>query len=157
MIGAWIFLHVVGMAIWLGGLLTVGIWTSRARKTGDPGIVAFAYATAGRLYRGVISVSTWLTIVAGIVLMLLEHRAWFRPFPEHWLFQMQVLGLAAFLATVVYLVPNAGKLARLAELRAGGDESVEAEFERRVKRQAIVGSVVGLVIIYVVLMGALRF
>lgn len=154
-----IFFHLLGMAMWVGGMLTLAIWTARARRSGDAHIVSFAYGTAGRLYKGVVSIGAWLSILSGGALMFVTGRAWFRPFPEHWLFQMQVLGIAAFLVTVAYLVPNSSALARLAEL--GDSESAEtersAEFGRRVKRSAIFGSVVGAVLIYLILAGALRF
>ena len=154
-----IFFHLLGMALWLGGMLTLGVWTARARRSGDAHVVSFAYGTAGRLYKGVVSVGAWLSILSGGALMFVAGRPWFRPFPDHWLFQMQVLGIAAFLVTVAYLVPNSSALARLAE--SGGSESPEAqrsaEFGKRVKRSAIFGSVVGVVLIYLILAGALRF
>lgn len=155
-IGLWSFLHLLGMALWLGGMFTAGIWTSRARSTGNHTVVAFAYRTGRRIYRGFVSIGAWLTIVAGAILMFTTHRSWFRPFPEHWLFQMQIFGLLAFAATVLYIVPNASALKRLAEeIEETGE--LNPEFEKRVKRQAIVGSVVGGVLIYAVLLGSLRF
>ncbi len=154
-----IFFHLLGMALWLGGMLTLGIWTARARRSGDAHVISFAYGTAGRLYRGVVSVGAWLSILSGGALMFVTGRPWFRPFPEHWLFQMQVLGIAAFLATVAYMVPNSSTLARLAE--SGGSESADAqrsaEFVKRLKRCASFGGVVGVVLIYLILAGALRF
>ena len=84
--------------------------------------------------------------------MFAIEQPWFRPFPEHWLFQMQIVGLIAFLATVAFLVPNATAIAALAE----ADDS-SAELRARVKKQALVGSVTGVALIYLVLLGALRF
>ena len=154
--GALIFLHLLGMAFWLGGLFTLGIWTSRARRTGEAGVVTFAYATAGRVYRGVVAAGAWVTTLAGVGLVFTGPWAWFQPFPNHWLFQMQVLGILAFVVTVAYLVPGARKLSALAERAARGGEESE-EFRSRVRRQAIVGSAVGGALVYLVLLGAIRF
>lgn len=150
------FVHLLAMAFWLGGMFTVSVWSARSRRVGDGAITAFAYATARRLYRGVISAGAWLSIVSGGIMMFTSGRPWFRPFPDHWLFQMQVVGLLAFIATVAYVVPNASALARLAE-RAAEEGAEPPEFAVRVKRQAIVGSLVGAALVYVILLGALRF
>lgn len=155
-VGLWSFLHLLGMAIWLGGMFTAGIWTSRARATGDHTVIAFAYATARRIYRVFVAAGAWITIGAGAVLMFTTNRTWFSPFPEHWLFQMQIFGLLAFAATLLYVVPNSTALARLAEDVAETGE-LKPEFQKRVKRQAIAGSVVGGILIYAVLLGSLRF
>lgn len=155
-IGLWIFFHLLGMALWLGGMLALSLWTSRARRAGDLRVVAFAYATANRLYRTLIAAGAWVTIVAGAILMFVTSRPWFQPFPEHWLFQMQVFGLIAFLVTLFYVIPNAGALAALAG-RAAEEGEEPPEFRTRVKRQAIAGSGVGLLLIYCVLLGGLRF
>jgi uncharacterized membrane protein len=153
--GIWLFLHLIGVALWLGGMLTLSLWTSKARATVNQEVITFAYATARRLYRGLIAVAATLTIVAGAILMIATGRNFFRPFPEHWLFQMQVAGLLAFLATLFIVLPTAGRLAALAE-RAGELEEDKAEFAAKVKQQAIVGSLVGALLVYVVLAGALQ-
>ncbi|UCC48509.1 MAG: DUF2269 family protein [Gemmatimonadota bacterium] len=151
--GIWLFLHVLGTVLWLGGVFVLSIWTSRARGTGEMRIVAFAYSTARQLYRGLVLTAATLTIVAGAILTIVTQRPWFRFFPEHWLFQMQVIGLIAFLITLIYIIPKAGALARLAER----GELESPEFRAGVKGQAIVGSAVGALLIYLVLLGALRF
>lgn len=151
-----LFLHLLGTVFWLGGMFTLSIWTSRARKTDEARLIAFAYHTAGRLYRGVVAGGAWVTILAGAGLVFTAGWSWFRPFPAHWLFQMQVVGILAFLVTVFFLVPNARALAALAE-RAISEGREPEEFRRKVKRQAIAGSAVGGALIYTVLLGALRF
>ncbi len=88
--------------------------------------------------------------------MFVTDRAWFQPFPEHWLFQMQVVGLIAALVTVLYIIPNAAALAKLAN-QAAADREQMSRFGAKVKRQAIAGSLLGLLLVYLVLLGALRF
>jgi uncharacterized membrane protein len=151
-----VFLHLAGMSIWLGAMFTSSIWTSRARRTGDGSTIAFAYSTALNLYKRLVSVAAVVTVLSGGILMLVTNRPWFRPFPEHWLFQMQVIGLIALLLTLAVVVPNSSAVAALAEkTKQTGDES--AEFTGRVKRQAVYGSLVGAALVYLVLLGALRF
>ncbi len=153
--GIWLFLHLIGVALWLGGMFTLSLWTSKARASGVQEVIAFAYATAERLYRSLIAVAATVTIVAGAILIIATGRPFLRPFPEHWLFQMQVAGMLAFLATLFIVIPTAGRLATLAE-RGGELEEDKAKFAAKVKQQAIVGSVVGALLVYVVLTGALQ-
>jgi hypothetical protein len=144
------------MAMWLGAMFTSSIWTSRARRTADRNTIAFAYSTALNMYKRLVSVVAVVTVLSGGILMLVTNRPWFRPFPEHWLFQMQVIGLVALVATLALVVPNASAVAALAQKTAEtGNES--AEFADRVKRQAVYGSLVGVALLYLVLLGALRF
>lgn len=151
-----LFIHLLGMALWLGSLFTMGIVTARARATSDLSVIAFTYAVNHRLYRGLVVMSALLTTVAGVALMLVTGRPWFRPFPEHWLFQMQIVGLVALAATLFFVVPNSRALSSLAaEALDRGEPS--PEFAGRVKRQAIAGSLVGMALVYLVLLGALRF
>ncbi len=154
-VGLLVFLHLLGMVFWLGGMFVGSIWISSARKTGDESLLAFAYSTAHRLYRGIVGGGVALSIVSGVILMFVTDRAWFQPFPEHWLFQMQVVGLIAALVTVFYIIPNAAALAKLANQSAA--ESERSVFAAKVRRQAIAGSLLGLLLVYLVLLGALRF
>jgi uncharacterized membrane protein len=153
--GIWLFMHLVGVVIWMGGMFTLSIWTARARGSGDPQVIAFAYALADRVYRRMIAVAAAVTVVAGGILMVVTERPWFRMFPEHWLFQMQVVGLLALLATLFIILPNAGRLALITERGIDTDDD-RLEFADRVKRQAIVGSLIGTLLGYLVLIGALR-
>ena len=155
--GIWLFIHLLGMTLWLGGLLTLGVWTVAARRTGDSTVVAFVYSTARKLYKGVVTSGAILTLVGGVLLMVETGRPWFRPFPDHWLFQMQILGILAFVVTLLYLVPSSGALAAMAAQRAAAGEDASESFTVRVKRQGMVASLVGVVLIYVLLLGGLRF
>lgn len=150
-----LFVHLLAMALWLGGMFAAGIWTARARRAGDAAVLAFAYGAARTLYRAVVAVAATFSIVSGAALMLITERPWLQPFPDHWLFQMQLLGAAAFLVTLLYVVPNSAKLAWLAERAAGGEGS--GEFAARARRQAVAGSLVGAVLVYIVLAGSVRF
>ncbi|NIR45658.1 MAG: DUF2269 family protein [Gemmatimonadetes bacterium] len=156
MVKLWGFLHLAGMAFWLGGMTTLGIWTGRARRTADPRIIVFAYNTAARYYRGFISAVAIVTFVSGIALVFATNREWFQPFPDHWLFQMQIIGTLVFLATLFFVIPNAVALAGFAE-RDAEEGTVSPQFARRVRWQVIVGNAVGAALIYLVILGVFRF
>ena len=155
MFAFWKFVHMLTMALWLGGMFAISLFVARSRRIGDRRVTAFAYSTARRLYRGIVLVAAVLSIISGGALMVITARPFFQPFPEHWLFQMQVFGLLALVATLAFVIPNAGTIAGLAE-RAVEEGSDPPELAGRVKLQAMVGSLVGLALIYTVLLGALR-
>ena len=79
----------------------------------------------------------------------------FRPFPNHWLFQMQLLGTLAFVAMLLIQLPNADRLARAAEASAAADED-SASFVSFQKRNALVSSIIGVLLLVSMLLGALR-
>jgi hypothetical protein len=96
-----------------------------------------------------------LTVGGGIALMVERGYPWFQPFPNHWLFQMQLLGILAFAVGVFYLIPIGYRLAEAAEASAAAGED-SAAFTRFRRQSAIVSSVVGLVLIVVLALGALK-
>lgn len=154
--GLLLFLHVLGVILWVGVAVALPFVTGRARRTGDLRVTAFAYAVSDRLTRTLGLVGMVLTVAGGIgLVMVVPGYAWFQPFPDHWLFQMQILGFLSFGVGAFYQVPLSRRLADEAEASARSGEPTE-RFETLRKRHAIVGSVVGFVLLVVVLLGTLR-
>lgn len=165
-----LFAHLLGVVLWLGLSFTLSFVTGRAARDPDPNVGAFAYRTAARLLRSLGVAGVLLTLGGGIGLIIVGDYGFFRPFPHHWLFQMQVLGYVAAALALFYQVPVAGRLARAAELRAGGDERPGAgetdagetdagradAFPRLRRRNAIVGSLIGFLLIVLVGLGTFR-
>ena len=149
------FLHDLGFVLWLGVTLSMAFVTAGAVRSGNRGAIAFAYRTSARLYKTLGLAGMVITVAAGIGLMMALGHPFFRPFPAHWLFQMQVLGIAAFLVSVLYLVPAGDRLAEAAEASASAGED-SAAFVRYRKRVAIVSSIVGGVLLIVLLFGTVR-
>lgn len=149
------FVHVIGFVLWLGVTLTLALVTGKAVRTGDRGVIAFAYRVSSRILK------TWglagmvLTLVGGFGLMFSIGYPLFQPFPNHWLFQMQVLGSLSFLVSAFYLVPISDRLADAAEASAtAGEES--ATFRKYRRRVAVVSSIVGALLLVIIFLGTLR-
>lgn len=154
--GLFLFLHVLGVALWLGVAITLPFVTGRAMQQDDLGTVGFAYGVTDRLMRTLGLAGILLTLVGGIGLVLVvPSYGWFRPAPNHWLFQMQVLGFPAALVALFYQIPLGRTLAGEAR-RSVERGALTDQFRSYRKRNAIVGSVVGLVLLVLVLMGTLR-
>lgn len=153
--GLLLFLHLLGIVLWLGVSLTIMFAAARARRTGDLQVVAFTYRTGSGLMKSLGLTGMLLTIGSGFAMIPILGYRFFEPFPNHWLFQMQVLGSLAFLAGVLYQVPVGDRLARAAEASAAaGEES--AAFRRYQRRNAIVSSAVGVLLLVVIFLGAVR-
>lgn len=149
------FLHVLGFVLWIGVSVTLMFAGIRARRSGDPQVAAFTYRSAAGLMKSLAVPGMLLTIGAGYALIPLLGYRYFEPFPHHWLFQMQLLGSVAFLLALLYQVPLADRLARAAEASASAGEESTA-FRKYRRRNAIVGSVVGVLLLAVVFLGTAR-
>lgn len=153
--GLLLFVHLLGIVLWLGGTLTMAGVTARAVRSGDRRLIAFAYRAAARTNRSLGLSGILLTVAGGVALMIQRGYAWFQPFPNHWLFQMQLLGILAAVVGVFYLLPIGSRLAEAAEASAAAGEDSTA-FLRFRRRNAIVSSLVGLVLLVVLALGALK-
>ena len=96
-----------------------------------------------------------LNIVSGFGLTAIGGFGYFQPTPNHWLFQMQLLGIVAFALALLVQIPNAGRLASAAEAIASTGEE-NTSFQQFKKRNAVVSSLNGLILLLVTLLGALR-
>mgnify|MGYP006284144117 FL=1 len=149
------FVHVLGVVLWMGAAVTLPFVTGRAARADTPGVTAFAYRINARLMTTLGLGGMILTLVGGVWLTAEMGYEFFRPFPNHWLFQMQVLGIASALVGALYQVPLSRRLAREADRSAeSGTES--EDFARYRKRYAIVGSLVGLVLFVVLVLATVK-
>ncbi|MFQ5690446.1 MAG: DUF2269 family protein [Gemmatimonadota bacterium] len=150
-----LLLHVVGFVLWMGIAFILPFVTGRAARSGSLEIAAFAYRTWSDLLKTVGLTGMVLTLAGGFGLTAARQHPLFQPFPDHWLFQMQLLGVLAFLVSVFYLIPLSDKLARAAEASAtAGEKSVA--FQKYRKRNALVGSLTGLVLLLIVILATLK-
>jgi len=154
--GVFLFAHVLGTVLWLGIILALSFVTGRARREGHPEVTAFAYRVNDRLLRTMGLAGMLLTIGGGIGLVIVVGAwDWFQPFPNHWLFQMQLLGFLSFAVAAFYQLPLGKKLADAAEASARKGEATE-RFETLRKRYALVSSVIGFVLLLNILLGTIR-
>lgn len=150
-----LFVHVLGIVLWIGLGVALPFITGRARREGDLEVVAFAYRTSDRLMRTLGLAGMVLTLAGGVGLVESMGYGWFRPFPHHWLFQMEVLGIAAFAVGLFYQIPLGGRVAREAEASAEQGQLTDG-FRKYRKRNAITGAVMGFVLLVVLVLGAVK-
>ena len=134
----WIFLHLLGVAMWLGGgfsVMMLGIaLKGAARENLGQGVRSIAV-----VQRRMILPGSLLTVVSGLVLTLIVYGG-----PgamgaiTHWVMMMQAAGLLAALLTLIVMVPGANRLLRLDPIGQA------AQFDALRGRQAMLGMITGL-------------
>ena len=156
--GIFLFLHLIGLAIWFGATLVLALLTIRAKRTDNWSVISFAYNANSQILKGPVLVGMLLNIVSGFGLTAIGGFGYFQPTPNHWLFQMQLLGIVAFALALLVQIPNARCLAQAAEAIASTGEESESfqQFKKLKKRNALVSSFNGLILLLVTLLGALR-
>ncbi len=131
----WLFLHLLGVAAWMGGGFSATALSFASRAEARP-----ALATVARLQwaivRTLVFPGSLLTVVSGLFLTfrLMNGLAT----GNGWLVAMQVLGFVGALLALTVLVPTAARLTRLDPM---GEHA--AFFDRLRMRQRIAGSVSG--------------
>jgi hypothetical protein len=132
---AWLFLHLLGFTLWLGGAIAsmiIGIAAKREDRTGL-GAVVRSQATLTKI---AIAPGALLTVLSGLILtfQLTTDVTGF----SIWLMIMQGAGIIAALLTLLISLPTATRLGRL-------DPTGEAAryFDELRARQRIVASISG--------------
>lgn len=150
MIQLWLFLHLLGFTMWLGGGLAsmvVGIAAKREPRSGL-GAVARAQSAA---WKAIIAPGALLAVLSGLVLTFTVagrtgELVGFNP----WLLVMQGAGLVGALVVLLIGLPTAAKLARLDPEGPGA-----AYFDELRTRQKVVASVAGTLALVAMLAGAM--
>lgn len=131
----WLFLHLLGFTLWLGGAIAsmiMGIAAKREERSGL-GAVVRAQAT---LTKVAIAPGALLTVLSGLILtfQLTTDVAGF----SVWLMVMQGAGIIAALLTLLISLPTATRLGRLDPTGDGA-----RYFDELRARQRIVASISG--------------
>jgi uncharacterized membrane protein len=145
---AWLFLHLLGFTLWLGGAIAsmiIGIAAKREDRSGL-GAVVRSQAT---LTKVAIAPGALVTVLSGIILTFRLSGADFAGFTI-WLVIMQAAGVIAALLTLLIVLPTASRLGRL-------DPAGEAAryFDELRQRQRIVASIAGTFGLVALLAGAM--
>jgi hypothetical protein len=134
----WLFLHLLGFTLWLGGAIAAMIMGIAAKREDRHGLGAVVRAQSS-LMKVAIAPGALITVLSGLILTFsataaLNELAGFNV----WLMTMQGAGLIAALLTLLISLPTAAKLSRL-------DSSGEAAryFDELRQRQRIVASISG--------------
>jgi hypothetical protein len=132
---AWLFLHLLGFTLWLGGAIAAMIIGIAAKREDRHGLGAVVRAQA-TLMRVAIAPGALLAVLSGIILTFRVSTE--LPGFNIWLMLMQGAGLVAALLTLLIALPTAAKLSRL---DAVGETA--RYFDELRHRQRIVGSISG--------------
>jgi len=145
----WIFAHLLGMVMWLGGglaAMALGI----ALKRFDRSDLATGTRLLATVYRQLMLPGSVLTVASGLILTLIMYGG---PLAiagmNHSLMAMQGFGLVAGLITMIALVPAAGRLTRIDPV------SQAPLFDALRARQARLGMISGVFGLLALIFGAL--
>ncbi|MEO7136897.1 MAG: hypothetical protein ABI037_04225 [Gemmatimonadales bacterium] len=132
----WLFLHLLGFTLWLGGAIAAMIIGIAAKREDRHGLGAVVRAQAS-LMKAAIAPGALLAVLSGIILTFQISGSDLPGF-SIWLMLMQSAGLVAALLTLLIALPTATKLSRLDAL---GETA--RYFDELRQRQRIVGSISG--------------
>jgi hypothetical protein len=135
MIRLWLFLHLLGFTLWLGGAMAAMIMGVAAKREDRHGVGAVVRSQAS-LMKAAIAPGALIAVLSGLILTFQLSSD--LPGFNIWLVVMQGAGLVAALLTLLISLPTAAKLGRL-------DPVGEAAgyFDELRQRQRIVGSIAG--------------
>jgi hypothetical protein len=106
----WLFLHLLGFTMWLGGGLAAMFVGIAAKREDRRGLGAVVRAQAA-LYKTLIGPGALLAVLSGLILTL---SVGYTPDGMSvWLMVMQAAGLIAALLVLFLAVPTASRLSRL--------------------------------------------
>jgi uncharacterized membrane protein len=145
---AWLFLHLLGFTLWLGGAIAsmiIGIAAKREERSGLGAVVR----SQSKLTKVAIAPGALLTVLSGVILTFEVSGGDLAGF-SMWLVIMQSAGVIAALLTLLIILPTAARLGRL-------DPTGEAAryFDELRARQRIVASIAGTFGLVALLAGAM--
>jgi hypothetical protein len=149
MIRFWLFLHLLGFTMWLGGGLAAMVAGIAAKREDRGGIGAVARALAA-IHKAIIAPGALLAVLSGLILTFsVAGRTGELVGFNIWLVIMQGAGLVGALVVLLIGLPTAAKLARLDPAGPGA-----AFFDELRQRQKIVASVSGTLAFVALVAGA---
>src|SRR2546425_1577740 len=104
--GLWLFIHVIGFTLWLGGGIATMV-AGVSAKSFEPGPRLAAYKLIGNIQRLLVGPGAIAVALSGIVLAMPYMRSSTVP---GWLNLMMGAGLLGALAAVGFGVPTAGRV-----------------------------------------------
>jgi hypothetical protein len=142
----WLFLHLLGFTMWLGGGLAAMVAGIAAKREGREGQGAIVRSQAAA-WKAIVAPGALLTVLSGLILTfsVAGELVGFNV----WLVVMQGSGLLGALLALLIGLPTAAKLARLDPMGQGA-----AYFDELRTRQKIVASVSGTLALVALVAGA---
>ncbi len=147
-----LFLHWVGIAMWLGAQLTFMVWGAQARKA-DLAAWAHTWATLAKVQGYIVAPGAALATITGIVMMLqlTSRNAELGNVTGLW--AMAGIGLLAGVVAIAVVTPLANRVAMYAHASlAAGEKDPRAERTRVLLAWA--GTVTGLLVLVALYFGS---
>ncbi len=150
MIRFWLFLHLLGFTMWLGGAMASMVAGIAAKREDRGGLGAVVRAQSSVL-RVIVAPGALLTVLSGLILTFdVSGRSGELVGFSFWLMLMQGTGIIAALITLLVTLPTAAKLARL---DPAGPYS--AHFDELRQRQRLAASISGTLGLVALVAGAM--
>jgi hypothetical protein len=146
----WLFLHIVGFTLWIGGALAAMV-AGIAAKREDRASLGAVVRVQAAVQKTLVAPGALLAVLSGLMLTfavtsLRGGEAGF----NLWLVLMQGAGLVGALLVLMVSLPTAAKLARLDPVGPGA-----AYFDELRQRQRVVGLVAGVFALAALIGGAM--
>jgi hypothetical protein len=146
----WLFLHLLGFTMWLGGGLASMVAGIAAQREDRQGLGAVVRSQAA-LQRILVAPGALLTVLSGLILTFaVTGRTGDLAGFSFWLVVMQGTGIIGALISLLVGLPTATRLARLDPAGANA-----AFFDELRQRQRMVASIAGVLALIALLAGAL--
>jgi hypothetical protein len=150
MIRLWLFVHLLGFTMWMGGALAVMVAGIAAKREDRAGLGAITRSQAAA-YKIIIAPGAILAVFSGLILTFsVAGRTGELVGFNVWLVVMQGTGLIGALLVLLIGLPTAAKLARLDPAGPGA-----AYFDELRQRQKVVASISGTLALAALVAGAL--
>ena len=149
MIQFWLFLHLLGFTMWLGGGFASMVAGIVAKREDRAGLGAIARAQAA-VHKAIIAPGAILVVLSGLILTFsVSGRTGELVGFSIWLVVMQGAGLVGALMVLLIGLPTAARLARVDPMGQGA-----AFFDELRQRQRIVASASGVLALVALVAGA---
>lgn len=147
----WLFLHLAGIVLWLGGGVAAMVVTVANRATPRDQLATVARST-GAVYRSAVAPGAALVVISGVVLtlrLMSDLGAGGGGTISPWVLMMQATGLLAAALVLVLQFPKAMRFARLDPVGQA------AAFDAERTRLRVLGAVIGLLAAFALFAGAM--
>jgi len=145
----WLFLHLLGFTMWLGGGLASMVAGIAGKREGREGLGAIARSQSAA-YKAIIAPGAILSVLSGLMLTFSVMGGGGEMGSSAWLGVMQGAGVLGALLVLLIGLPTAAKLARLDPVGQGAQY-----FDELRSRQRLVASVSGTLALVALVAGAM--
>jgi hypothetical protein len=146
----WLFLHIVGFTLWIGGALAAMVAGIAAKRESRASLGAVVRIQAA-MQKALVAPGALLAVLSGLMLTFsVTSLRGGDPGFNFWLVLMQATGVVGALIVLMVGLPTAAKLARL-----DPEGPAAAYFDELRQRQRVVGSVAGVFALAALVGGAM--